>query len=67
MTCITAKLLLDLRAPPLVYMGHKSSDFKYWLGYNKSSVLVMIHVQLIMAHPDKLLKGDNGIRVNVTH
>ena len=35
-------LLLYLRATPLIYSGHKSVDLKYWLVYNKSSVLVII-------------------------
>ena len=35
-------LLLYLRAPPLIYSGHKSVELKYWLVYNKSSVLVII-------------------------
>ena len=35
-------LLLYLRAPPLIYSRHKSVDLKYWLVYNKSSVLVII-------------------------
>ena len=28
-------LLLYLRAPPLIYSGHKSVELKYWLVYNK--------------------------------
>ena len=28
-------LLLYLRASPLIYSGHTSVDFKYWLVYNK--------------------------------
>ena len=35
-------LLLYLRAPPLIHSRHKSVDLKYWLVYNKSSVLVII-------------------------
>ena len=35
-------LLLYLRAPPLINLGHMSVDLKYWLVYNKSSVLVII-------------------------
>ena len=35
-------VVVDRRAPPLIYSGHKSADFKYWLAYNKSSVLVII-------------------------
>ena len=35
-------VVVDRRAPPLIYSGHKSTDFKYWLANNKSSVLVII-------------------------
>ena len=37
-----AIVVVDRRAPPLIYLGHKSADLKYWLAYNKSSVLVII-------------------------
>ena len=41
-TAISLLLLLYLRAPPLINLGHMSVDLKYWLVYNKSSVLVII-------------------------
>ena len=39
---VVVVVVVDRRAPPLIYSGHKSADFKYWLAYNKSSVLVII-------------------------
>ena len=39
---VTHVVVVDRRAPPLIYSGYKSADFKYWLAYNKSSVLVII-------------------------
>ena len=57
-TIVGIVVVVERRAPRLIYSGHKSADFKYWLAYNKSSVLVIIIYTC---------KGDYGIRVSVTH
>ena len=42
MPTIVGIVVVDHRAPLLIYSGHKCADFKYWLVYNKSSALVII-------------------------
>ena len=43
LAAIVVVVVVDLRAPPLIYSGHKSVDLKYWLVYNKSSVLIWLY------------------------